>query len=300
MLVHALLAALALCPVQQEVLSATADRIESSYLSKREGALIASEVRRWNAMDRYEADCGSADAFAAGLERDLRQFDGHFLVEVQDPQAPADDWLTVWRAAAPSVNAGVREVSVLEGNVGYLRLTSFYPWDLARPKLFSAFELLSDVSGLILDLRHNGGGDGDTAGQLLRALMPLEINSVMWIEKRETRTSSPLPEPGSLRTTPSSIPIVVLIDRRSGSAAEAVAYALQSHGRAKIVGDRSGGVAHMLGDAASMPHGFSLGVPEARPVDMKTGGNWERTGVTPDVRGGDDPLFIARQMLGSR
>jgi hypothetical protein len=61
-----------------------------------------------------------------------------------------------WRADARSNGAGVREVRVLEGNIGYLRLSTFYPLDLARPKLAAAFTLLADTDGLVLDLRQNG------------------------------------------------------------------------------------------------------------------------------------------------
>lgn len=83
-------------------------------------------------------------------------FDGHFHVERVDASAGQDDWLMAWRADARSNGAGVREVRVLEGNIGYLRLSTFYPLDLARPRLVAAFTLLADTQGLVLDLRQNG------------------------------------------------------------------------------------------------------------------------------------------------
>jgi hypothetical protein len=72
---------------------------------------------------------------------------------------------------------------------------------------------------------------------------------------------------------------VVLIDRRTGSAAEFVAYSLQALGRARIVGTRSGGAAHMFDDPVLLPDGYQISIPDRQPINLRTGGNWERTGV---------------------
>jgi C-terminal processing protease CtpA/Prc len=155
-------------------------------------------------------------------------FDGHFHVERVDARAGQDDWLMAWRADARSNGAGVREVRVLEGNIGYLRLSTFYPLDLARPKL-----VLRSPAG-----RHRWpgagpaperGGDDGSADLLVRTLLEAEITQVQALEQRGRRTPVPLP-PASLPLYLK--PLVVLIDRRTGSAAEFVAYSLQAQGRA--------------------------------------------------------------------
>nr|WP_295567058.1 S41 family peptidase [uncultured Stenotrophomonas sp.] len=183
---------------------------------------------------------------------------------------------------------------MLEGNIGYLRLSTFHPPDLARPKLAAAFTLLADTDGLVLDLRQNGGGDDGSADLLVRTLLQASVTQVQVIEHRGQRTAVPLP-PASLSLYLK--PLVVLIDRRTGSAAEFVACSLQALGRARIVGGRSGGAAHMFDDPVLLPDGYQISIPDRQPINLRTGGNWERTGVTPDVAGGEDPLFIARQLL---
>ncbi len=123
------------CPVQDAVLQAAATAIQAQYLDVAEGVRIAEAVRGWSSQQRYVDSCADPKAFSARLNQDLDVFDGHFHVERVDASAGQDDWLMAWRADARSNGAGVREVRVLEGNIGYLRLSTFYPLDLARPKL---------------------------------------------------------------------------------------------------------------------------------------------------------------------
>lgn len=284
----------AACPAQDGVLQAAASAVQAQYLDEAEGARIAAALRSWSTQQRYADSCADPAAFSARLNQDLDMFDGHFHVERVDAAAGQDDWLMAWRADARSNGAGVREVRVLEGNVGYLRLSTFYPLDLARPKFAAAFTLLADTDGLVLDLRQNGGGDDASADLLVRTLLDAKIGTVQQLDQRGRRTPVPLP-PASL---PAYLkPLVVLIDRRTGSAAEFVAYSLQALGRARIVGTRSGGAAHMFGDPVLLPDGYQISIPDRQPINLRTGGNWEGTGVRPDLAGGDDPLFIARQLL---
>lgn len=284
------------CPAQDAVLQAAATAVQAQYLDVAEGARIAEALRDWSRRQRYADSCADPQAFSARLNQDLDVFDGHFHVERVDAAAGQDDWLMAWRADARGTAAGVREVWVLEGNVGYLRLSTFYPLDLARPKLAAAFALLADTDALVLDLRQNGGGDDGSADLLVRTLLEPGVTGVQVLEQRGRRTPVPLPPP----SLPSYLkPLVVLIDRRTGSAAEFVAYSLQALGRARIVGGRSGGAAHMFDDPVQLPDGYQISIPDRRPINLRTGGNWERTGVTPDVPGGDDPLFIARQLLAT-
>lgn len=284
----------AACPAQDGVLQAAASAVQAQYLDEAQGARIAAALRSWSTQQRYADSCSDPAAFSARLNQDLDMFDGHFHLERVDAAAGQDDWLMAWRADARSNGAGVREVRVLEGNVGYLRLSTFYPLDLARPKLAAAFMLLADTDGLVLDLRQNGGGDDASADLLVRTLLDAKIGTVQQLDQRGRRTPAPLP-PASL---PAYLkPLVVLIDRRTGSAAEFVAYSLQALGRARIVGTRSGGAAHMFGDPVLLPDGYQISIPDRQPINLRTGGNWEGTGVRPDVAGGDDPLFIARQLL---
>jgi len=87
------------------------------------------------------------------------------------------------------------------------------------------------VDGIILDLRDNGGGSLAEAVEMTGLFFP----SGPVVQVRESRGVQVLTDPDS--DTLYDGPLVVLVNRRSASASEILAAALQDYGRAVIVGD---------------------------------------------------------------
>jgi len=297
-MISLLLAATVACPWQVEVLNAAALEIERDYVIEDTAHRLAEDLRSPAIRGRYARFCEDRTGFARSLENDLKARDAHFSFEgpragetAGASPAPAD-WVAEWRAEGERTNAGVRAVEVLDGNIGYLRIASFHSFDLAEPKLRAALQFLSGVDGLIVDLRQNGGGSGETAGQVAASL---QAPGARPVTAEETRRGRRVEDPvvPVLPLVDPSIPLVLLVDRRTASAAEAIAWSLRGQGRAYIVGDRTYGAAHATGGPRHLPHGFALTVPEARPVDLRTGESWERVGVTPDERAGEQPIWAA-------
>lgn len=286
------------CPAHTDALEAAAAAVEQRYVDAGQGRAIAEDLRRWASEGRYPQACGEVADFLSRVNRDLDGHDPHFFMEsrAEGAEDAADDWLSAWRAEWRTVNAGVREARVLEGNIGYIRISSWYPWDLARPKLEAALALTRDVDGLIIDVRGNGGGDALTVEHLVRALTDPQVSAVQAIQRRDGREVTPLPAL-ELRQVDPALPLAIIVDRRSGSASEYLAYSLQALGRAEVIGSRSGGVASIIGEPRPLTGGFALAIPEARPVNLITESNWEGSGVRPDVPGGDDPVHVARRRL---
>jgi C-terminal processing protease CtpA/Prc len=76
--------------------------------------------------------------------------------------------------------------------------------------------------------------------------------------------------------------VSVLVSQRTFSSGEALAYHLQSQGRARLVGQRTPGAADHITPVRVTGHVRAF-LPEARVRDAVTGTNWEGTGVAPDV-----------------
>ena len=83
-------------------------------------------------------------------------------------------------------------------------------------------------------------------------------------------------------TPRTQVPLYVLVDGGTASAAESFAYTLRSAGRAIVVGERSAGAANP-GAMIDIGEGFSVFVSDGTPVNPITHANWEATGIAPDV-----------------
>jgi hypothetical protein len=78
------------------------------------------------------------------------------------------------------------------------------------------------------------------------------------------------------------VPLYVLTSRGTVSAGEDFAFVLQSLGRATVVGERTAGAGHNNAFIES-GHGFVTSISFTRVSDPRTGKEWERVGVRPDV-----------------
>jgi carboxyl-terminal processing protease len=122
-------------------------------------------------------------------------------------------------------------------SLAYIRLTSF--GEKTVDELTNVLQTLNnDFSGLVLDLRGNGGGLLHSAVEI----SDMFLNSGLIVSTRTRGGKSEEEfdaEAGALVAT--SKPLAVLIDGSSASASEIVAACLQDHGRAVVVGTRSYG-----------------------------------------------------------
>lgn len=76
-------------------------------------------------------------------------------------------------------------------------------------------------------------------------------------------------------------PVYVLTSASTFSGGEDVAYTLQAHGRAEVVGETTRGGAHPTARHPVTEH-ITVTVPTARTINAVTGTNWEGVGVQPD------------------
>lgn len=130
--------------------------------------------------------------------------------------------------------------SRLEGDVGYLRISTFNErtHEMLKGEVAKLKEEATEpLKGYVLDLRNNPGGLLDQAIAVSDAF--LEKGSIVLTRGRnaeETQRSNA--RPGDLTD---GLPVAVLINGGSASASEIVAGALQDHRRAAIVGTQSFG-----------------------------------------------------------
>jgi len=127
---------------------------------------------------------------------------------------------------------------LLPGKIGLLELQSFTR--VASEELSKKLKELLDqgLQGVILDLRNDSGGLLTEACNVANLMLP-KGKLVVSTENRSDKSEKlyTLTDP----LIPAGMPVAVLINRFSASASEIVAGALQDHGRAVLVGQRSYG-----------------------------------------------------------
>ena len=138
---------------------------------------LLRERARGGAYDRLT----TAVAFADQLTKDLQSVshDKHMRMRYSAAPIPADadpdapptpEDLAELRKMIGDTNAGFVKVERLDGNIGYLRLDYFLPGDDVARRAAAAMTLLASTDALIIDLRHNHGGEPATVARLVSYL----------------------------------------------------------------------------------------------------------------------------------
>lgn len=164
---------------------------------------------------------------------------------------------------------------VYEGNIGYIKLTSFDETTYSEFK--TAYDDLiknKKVNGLILDLRNNPGGLLDVATSITDILVP-KGKIVYTLDK------AGLEEAIYSGSSKVKVPLVVIINEGSASASEVLAGAVKDYGVGKIVGVKSYGKG-VVQTLVSLRDGTYLKVT-TNEYFSPNGNKIDGEGVTPDV-----------------
>ncbi|MDF3077820.1 MAG: family peptidase [Sphingobacteriaceae bacterium] len=136
------------------------------------------------------------------------------------------------------VQVNVPYYGMLENNIGYIKLDKFLENSAQEVKDALVELRKSNPTGIVLDLRNNGGGILQESVKIVNLFVPKDVKVVMQKGRNAEKTvtyktfADPI-EP--------NLPLVVLVNNRSASASEIVAGSLQDLDRAVIIGQRSYG-----------------------------------------------------------
>lgn len=144
--------------------------------------------------------------------------------------------VTITRAVFDQLE--VEYQSIANGDVGYFSVNGVNP--VAASQFHDALKeaMSAGQKNLIVDLRGNLGGYVESAEKILDEFLS---SGVLVYQQDATGATSELDaHPGGLATDP-SIKVAVLVDGNTASAAEIIAGALQSRGRAVLIGTKTYG-----------------------------------------------------------
>jgi retinol-binding protein 3 len=178
---------------------------------------------------------------------------------------------------------GLKRIDILPGNVGYLDIRGFMEGPETEEAVVSALKYLQFTDAIIFDLRRNGGGSPESVNLIIShftgsdTLPSLTVSNRSGGEKFTRYTLATVP--GPRRTT---VPLYVLTSGFTASAGEDFTFVLKNLGRATVVGAPTAGAGHNNAMISS-GHGFATSISFTRVTDPRTGAEWERVGVQPNV-----------------
>jgi carboxyl-terminal processing protease len=222
--------------------------------------------------------------------------DSEVEITVRRPAAGAEEELAFRLVRAeiytPSIEWRLLDADPATATVGYIRQTIFSERSAEEMRTALAELIASGADRFILDLRGNPGGLVDAAVTITD--LWLDDGLVLTERHADGTEKSFTAQPGA--EAPNA-PLTILIDGGTASASEIVAGALQDHGRAKLVGEKSFGkgsvqLVYELSDQSS------LHVTNAQWL-TPNGHQISGQGLTPDVviEPGTDPMPQALSLL---
>ena len=257
---------------------------------------LGMQVDMLDGLVRIVSPMPGTPAERAGLKRGdlIVRFDDQAVLGMELPEAisrmrgqPGTTiLLTIRRGedefAVPLVRENIQTQALrwnMEGDVLVLRLSSFT--GTVMSSLEKAVKEATEKAApraVVLDMRGNGGGllrQGVlTADAFLNAGEIVSLHGRTMSTRRSWQADA-----GELLA---GLPMVVLLDGRSASAAELVAAALQEHGRAVVMGQRSFGKGSVQ---SIVPLGAEKGALRLTTAIYHgpSGRTVQRTGVGPDI-----------------
>ena len=204
---------------------------------------------------------------------------------IQDSTGAIRD-VTIVRAVITLISVTWHELP--GSSIAHLRISSFDKGASAQLDSALAAIKAKGESGIILDLRDNPGGLLDEAVGVTSRF--LRTGNVL-LEKDAKGNITPVPVAQGITVT--DLPVVILMNQGTASAAEIVSGALHDAGRAKLVGETTFGTGTVLNEFP-LPDGSALllAIQEWLTPSGKT--IWH-TGLAPDdivaLGSGTAPLF---------
>ena len=172
----------------------------------------------------------------------------------------------------------VRDVHVIGDGVGYVQLTEFS--EHTGEQFSKALDQLlrAGATSLVIDMRNNPGGLLDAAVEVAE---PFFKKGELIVSTRGRKATDREDYKAEREGDPLAVPLALLVNAGSASAAEVVTGALKDTGRAVVVGERSFGKGSVQ-SVFKLKHGEGLRLTTARYY-TPSGVSIHEKGIAPHV-----------------
>lgn len=216
------------------------------------------------------------------IQADLRDIskDGHIGLLLTEDSVDHTSNVLPRTKSQNNIRADVISGNLSGEKIGYLQINTFSGDPETKGRLIKAMESVANSDSLIIDLRENGGGAPNFVALLSSYF--LEDDTQLWsiFDRKGNQVLEVRSQDNQKKFTGD---LCILTSNKTYSAAEAFAYTLKHLGRASIVGEATGGGAHLI-DTMRVNDAINIRIPVVRAYNHITGSNWEGTGVIPTLK----------------
>lgn len=270
-------------PATSLVIEQVLSVLESNYVYPDTARKMRDYVKENILAGKYQKVSSSKDIIKI-LQSDLRfvSKDGHISLHLNKDRDLSDSHVVSSSPLDLKVGVAVEKDSDGEPTIGYLRFNKFGD-ERVKSDIVGAMAYLNATLSLIIDLRDNDGGDPNLVAFLssyflandtpLWSIYDRDGNAIIDVKSTDSKESLENKYTGR---------VCILTSQKTYSAAEAFAYTLKHLDRACIVGETTGGGAHLV-EMQRVNDEITIRIPVARAYNPVTKSNWEGDGVIPDI-----------------
>jgi len=273
---------------RQQVIREIAEDLRKYYVYPDVGQKMADAVLAREHQGDYNT-ITDGQTFAALLTDQMRELsrDLHLSVRYSATRLPEESdrpnatELAQYRIDMERFNCTLETVRILPGNIGYVKLNEFPDPPVCQDTVVATMKTIGNADTVILDLRRNGGGNPYMVSLIAGYFFerPAHLNDIYNRSDNSTEEFWTRAVPGNHLADK---PLYILTSSYTFSGAEEFCYDMKNLKRATIIGEVTGGGAHMVRPRRLDDH-FMFNLPFARPINPVSKTDWEGTGVQPDI-----------------
>ncbi len=177
--------------------------------------------------------------------------------------------ITRRKVTVPSV-----ETEILDGNIAYIKITDFSNNTVSQFESAVSSALDKKAAGIIIDIRNNGGGTLKSAAEMVDMLVP---EGPVVSSKKKDGEAKVIYKSDSAEV---NVPMAILVNKNTASAAELFACAVRDYGKAKLVGSQTYGKGVMQ-DVYPLSDGSAIKITTAE-FNPPVSENFNGVGLKPD------------------
>jgi C-terminal processing protease CtpA/Prc len=280
-----------------------ADQIKEYYIFEDVANQLSEKLK--SEIELKTFDTLTDEAFAKSLSSYLSKNgnDLHFNVlyrpnqEKEKEAVNEKEMLKKYDDINKQWNYGFEKVTRVDGNIGYVEYTGFPEGNKSAQFILDAtMNFVSNTNALIIDLRNNQGGDGKMVELFLSYFFEnkIKLNETYTRYNDKTTKSYTMQKVNGKKYLDK--PVYILVNNKTISAAEALAYNLQQNKIAKIIGDKTYGAANPV-KVFFISNKYHLFIPISIEKNSITNTNWEHKGIDADIKISSEKALLKAQIM---